>query len=157
MTADKPAPLSNDEILQLLEALNESTFDELRLEVPGLKLVLSRGAPVALDRTTEPPPAPASDPKPIEAAPAPQEEPGLAAVRSPILGIFYRAPQPGAPPFVQVGSEVGPDDTVGLIEVMKLFNNVPAGVCGKIARICAENAAMVEEGQVLFLVEPASR
>jgi acetyl-CoA carboxylase biotin carboxyl carrier protein len=156
VTADKPAALSNDEILEILQALNESRFDELRLEVPGLKLVLSRDGAAKAEPVPEPAPAPEA--VAVQAQPAPpRQDEGLLAVRSPILGIFYRAPQPGAPPFVEVGSEVGPDDAVGLIEVMKLFNTVSAGVAGKIARVCAENAAMVEEGQVLFLVEPASR
>lgn len=143
-------PLSNDEIIELLKALNESKFDELRLEIPGFKLVLSKGS------TNEPVQAVAASPPPEpEKTQEPEDLEGLVAVRSPILGIFYRAPKPGAPPFVEVGSEVGAEDTVCLIEVMKLFNTVAAGVAGKIARVCAENGKMVEYNQVLFLIEPA--
>lgn len=153
MPGEKPVPLGNDEIIELLKALNESKFDELRLEIPGFKLVLSKGsaslAPEPHQAVEEPP---AAEPeKPEE----PQEVEGLVAVRSPILGIFYRAPKPGAPPFVEVGSQVGAEDTVCLIEVMKLFNTVAAGVAGRIARVCAENGSMVEYDQVLFLIEPA--
>lgn len=166
MPDDSPAPLSNEEIVELLKVLNESKFDELRLEMGGFKLVLSKGADavdrVAPEEASRATPAPVP-PHPARVEPArvepvgahPKEEEGLVAVRSPILGIFYRAPRPGAPPFVEVGSEVRADDTVCLIEVMKLFNTVTAGAAGRIARICAENGKMVEYGQVLFLIEPA--
>jgi len=143
-------PLSNDEIIELLKALNESKFDELRLEIPGFKLVLSKGSTQEPIQGLEAPPPPKPE-KPQE----PQEVEGLVAVRSPILGIFYRAPKPGAPPFVDVDTQVGAEDTVCLIEVMKLFNTVAAGVAGRIARVCAENGNMVEYNQVLFLIEPA--
>jgi acetyl-CoA carboxylase biotin carboxyl carrier protein len=147
-------PLGNEEIIELLKALNESKFDELRLEIPGFKLVLSKGS---ASPAPEPPPRQAE--KPPAARPEEPEEPeeaeGLVAVRSPVLGIFYRAPKPGAPPFVEVGSQVGAEDTVCLIELMKLYNTVAAGAAGRIARVCAENGSMVEYGQVLFLIEPA--
>jgi biotin carboxyl carrier protein len=70
-----------------------------------------------------------------------------------MLGVFYRSPKPEAPPFVEVGQFVGNDDVVCIVEVMKLFNMVRAGVRGRIAKICAENAQLVEYNQVLFLVE----
>lgn len=151
MPGEKPVPLGNDEIVELLKALNESKFDELRLEIPGFKLVLSKmPGPVE-----EPPAARPEEPEKPEEPEEPQEAEGLVAVRSPILGIFYRAPKPGAPPFVEVGSEVGAEDTVCLIELMKLFNTVAAGAAGRIARVCAENGKMVEYNEVLFLIEPA--
>jgi acetyl-CoA carboxylase biotin carboxyl carrier protein len=166
MPDDSPAPLSNEEIVELLKVLNESKFDELRLEMGGFKLVLSKGAGAAArvaqegsfrSTPTPGPPAPArAEPARVEPAGVHPAEEGLVAVRSPILGIFYRAPRPGAPPFVEVGSEVRADDTVCLIEVMKLFNTVTAGAAGRIARICAENGKMVEYGQVLFLIELAA-
>ena len=78
----------------------------------------------------------------------PEESPGadghLLAVKAPLLGIFYRRSQPGVPPYVEEGSPVEEDTTVALIEVMKLFNPVKAGVKGRIARICVENNALVE-------------
>ncbi len=72
-----------------------------------------------------------------------------------MLGVFYRAPSPGAPPFVDVGTRVEADTIVCLIEVMKMMNSVPAGVAGTIAEIHVENAEPVEYGQPLFRVEPA--
>ena len=70
-----------------------------------------------------------------------------------MLGTFYRAPAPGERPFVEVGDKVGPGDTVCLMEVMKLFNSVKAGVAGTVVKIAAENGSMVEHGQTLILIE----
>ncbi len=78
----------------------------------------------------------------------------LLEIKAPILGVFYRQPQPGAPPYVDVGSLVDENTTVGLIEVMKLFNQVKADVKGRIKVVCAKNNELVEYGQVLFLVKP---
>lgn len=80
------------------------------------------------------------------------EEKGIVAVRSPLPGTFYRAPRPGAPPFVEAGSSVHPDTVVGIIETMKLMNSVPAGISGEILEIVAENGAPVERGAVLMRV-----
>jgi acetyl-CoA carboxylase biotin carboxyl carrier protein len=82
------------------------------------------------------------------------EEEGLIPIKSPILGTFYIAPKPGDPAFVEVGTIVGEKDTVCIIEVMKLFTSIKAGVRGCIAKICAENGQMVQYDQVLFLVKP---
>jgi acetyl-CoA carboxylase biotin carboxyl carrier protein len=71
-----------------------------------------------------------------------------------MLGTFYRAPAPGATPFVDVGTRVDEETVVCLIEVMKMMNAVPAGVSGTIVEVCAENAAVVEYGAPLFRVEP---
>lgn len=71
-----------------------------------------------------------------------------------MLGTFYRAPSPGAPPFIEIGSDVRADTTVCLIEVMKLFNTLKAGVEGRVSHILVENAAMVEYDQALIVIEP---
>ena len=71
-----------------------------------------------------------------------------------MVGTFYRAPAPGAPPFVEVGSRVAAADTVCILEIMKLMNSIAAGVRGRVARICVENATLVEYGQPLGLIEP---
>jgi acetyl-CoA carboxylase biotin carboxyl carrier protein len=80
-------------------------------------------------------------------------EDGFIPIKAPMLGTFYRAPKPEAPPFVEVGQLVTEEDVVCIIEVMKLFNMVRAGVKGRVAKICAENAQLVEYKQVLFLLE----
>jgi len=76
-------------------------------------------------------------------------------VRFPLLVAFYRAPRPGAPPFVTVGSDVGPETVVCIIETMKLMNSVTAGVSGTVAQILAENAQFAGQGTVLMRVRPA--
>ena len=80
---------------------------------------------------------------------------GLIAVRAPMLGLFYRASAPDEKPFVEVGQRVRADDTVCLIEVMKLFNSIRAGVDGEIVKIPAENGAMVEFDEPLIYINPS--
>ena len=106
-------------------------------------------------------PPQASAPAPERAVAAPtaaasiEIPPGAIAIRAPMLGIFYRSPAPGEKPFVEVGQRVRADDTVCLIEVMKLFNSIRAGVDGEIVGIFAENSALVEFDQVLICVKPS--
>jgi len=80
--------------------------------------------------------------------------PGTHVIRSPMVGTFYRAPDPGAPPFVEEGTHVKPDTIVGIIEVMKLMNSVTAGISGVVTHVLAENAHMVEFGQPLVAIRP---
>ena len=169
---DQFTPPNDKEIMKILDLLNESDFDELRLEMPGLKLAFSKNAIESPDRKTEttqgsmsseqsaPSKLVETDHKRImerttSEGPAQIEEEGLVPIRAPLLGIFYRAPKPGAPSFVEVGDQVTEEDTVCLVEVMKLFNTVKAGVRGRIAKICAQNSQMVEYNQILFLVDPS--
>jgi acetyl-CoA carboxylase biotin carboxyl carrier protein len=79
---------------------------------------------------------------------------GTIEIKAPIIGRFYEKPEPGATPFVKLGAEVNEDTTVGLIEVMKLFQAVRAGVSGVITEICVQDSQIVEYGQVLFRVRP---
>lgn len=78
---------------------------------------------------------------------------GLALVKSPMVGTFYRAPEPGAPPFVAIGSRVTPDTTVCIVEVMKLMNSLRAGVAGVVVDIAVQDADPVEFGQVLVAID----
>ena len=136
--------LSDEDVREILRIVDEAELDELRIETDGLSLHLVRGgrAPVAGPKRAVPdrPAAPEADGVTIEA---------------PMLGIFYRAPSPGAPPFVDVGTRVEANTIVCIIEVMKMMNSIPAGISGTIAQIHAENAELVEYGQPLFRVEPA--
>jgi acetyl-CoA carboxylase biotin carboxyl carrier protein len=79
---------------------------------------------------------------------------GLLEITATTMGTFYSRPSPDAEPFVAVGSRIDPETTVGLIEVMKLFNGVAAGVTGTVEQICVEDAQLVEDGQVLVRVRP---
>jgi acetyl-CoA carboxylase biotin carboxyl carrier protein len=76
----------------------------------------------------------------------------LVAVRAPLPGTFYRAPRPGAAPFVEVGSRVGADTVVGIVETMKLFNSVTAGAAGTVAEICLDNAEFADRGATLLRI-----
>lgn len=157
------------DINTLIELFENSDWRELSIEVEDFSLHLSRDEAAAGPhqrpslRTRERPRDAAA-----EAPPAMQETAGeqagaddgdldgLTVVRAPNLGLFYRSPKPGAPPYVQIGEEVGEDTEVCLIEVMKLFTPVVAGVNGILRRVCVEDGALVEFDQPLFYVEPKS-
>ena len=99
------------------------------------------------------PPAPGVHPSAAAGAPA-GEPPSGHRVTAPSVGLFWRSPKPGAPPFVEVGDEVGPDDTVCIVEVMKLMNHVRAGTAGTVRAVHPENGQMVEHGDPLFTIGP---
>jgi acetyl-CoA carboxylase biotin carboxyl carrier protein len=83
---------------------------------------------------------------------AEDEDGGLVVVRAPLPGTFYRAPRPGAAPFVEVGSQVGADTVIGIVETMKLMNSVPAGVAGVVAEFCVANAEFTAQGAALLRI-----
>ena len=164
--------LSEDDVLHILKLIDESKFDYFQLEVGELKITVSKGDPIPTNSTPQPvsaapvtsaPAAPAG--RPVPAAPAPPQTDaskiasraaaeGLLTITAPLLGTFYVAPEPGAPPFTQVGALVTEDTTVGLIEVMKVFNSVRSGVRGTVVEVVAQNGQFVEYGQTLFLIKP---
>jgi acetyl-CoA carboxylase biotin carboxyl carrier protein len=149
--------LTAKDVAEITRLLEESSFDELHLEIDGLKLHLKRGAPVPAQPTRDSAavvaPAPAA-PAGLRDAPAdkPIDDADLQAVHAPMLGTFYRAPKPGEPPFVEVGSPVEPDTIIGIIEVMKLMNTVRSGVHGTVAEIPGRDGALVEYGETLLRV-----
>ncbi len=160
--------LTQDDVVNILKIIDESGYDELRLEFGDLKLhVQKRGALTDSGATTpartEVPapvaaPATAAAPTPAPAAGRPAAAsipPGMVAVRAPMLGTFYRASAPGENPFVEVGDKVSATDTVCLVEVMKLFNSVKAGVAGTVVSILVENASMVEFDQAMVIIDPS--
>jgi acetyl-CoA carboxylase biotin carboxyl carrier protein len=166
--------LTEDDVLHILKLIDESKFDYFQLEVGELKITVSKGDPIPISSSPQSAPVPqpartaaVAPPKPSPAAPAaaPQTAAptvdakaaaaeGLLPITAPLLGTFYVAPEPGAPPFVQVGSAITEDTTVGLIEVMKVFNSVRASVKGTVVQVVAQNGQFVEYGQTLFLVKP---
>lgn len=162
--------ITQEDVFLILKLIEESNYDELHLEIGDLKLdVKKQGdrASVVNSRCVpgeaKKPAVPVAPPKKIkkdERAPHTADfiagESGFIPIKASMLGTFYRAPKPGAPPFVEVGQKIKADDTVCIIEVMKLFNTVKAGVSGRVARICAKDGEMVEFHQTLFLVEEAA-
>jgi acetyl-CoA carboxylase biotin carboxyl carrier protein len=144
--------LTAADVAEIMRLVEQSGFDELTLEMEGTKISLRRGAPAGAA-----PPAPIAAAAPaVSAAPAmpvaASADPALRDLPSPLLGTFYRAPKPGASPFVAVGSQVEEDTIVGIIEVMKLMNTVRAGVRGTVAEILVADGALVEYGATLLRV-----
>ncbi|MES1944907.1 biotin carboxyl carrier protein [Salinisphaera sp. PC39] len=164
-----------EDIKVLIELFDQTEWRELSLEVEGLNLFLSKDANAHRPQPAAPAAdsAPAASPAPAAAKkgsaepaakPAASEasaktgaEPpeGTVAVRAPNLGTFYRSPKPGAEPYVEVGQEVDEDTEICLIEVMKLFTPVSAGVKGVVRQICVEDGQMVEHDEPLIYIEPA--
>jgi acetyl-CoA carboxylase biotin carboxyl carrier protein len=211
------AELSPKDIQEILRIFAESELEELRLEVGGTRLHVSKagdglGSPPfastaagGIAATTGPSSAgqassstagpsaaspqaaaapaqltpgaaasPATDPSTgsgtgqsaaasVPGAPGPTtaadaqtpSRDGLAELRSPLLGVFYRRPSPDQPAFVEIGSTVGAEDPVCIVDVMKMFTRIPAGTAGRIAEILVEDGQLVEHGQVLMRIEPA--
>jgi acetyl-CoA carboxylase biotin carboxyl carrier protein len=163
--------LTFDTVVELLTMLDGSELPTRIVYKDGpLRLEIERGgavspqpaAPVAATPASTTPSTGAAAPVASPAAPA-GTTPAAAApaeaagepVPSPIAGVFYRAPGPDAPPFVEVGQRVAADDVIGIVEVMKLMNTVRAGVAGTVIEVCVGNAELVEFEQVLVRIDPA--
>lgn len=137
------------DITQLIKALEETGVTELSLESEGVKINIKRGVvsyQPATEVTTPAEKEAASSPAKEEAPPAGE----LIEIRAPMVGTFYRAPAPDAPPFVEVGTRVKPGQTLCIIEAMKLMNEITADVPGRVVEILVENGQPVEYGQILF-------
>jgi acetyl-CoA carboxylase biotin carboxyl carrier protein len=150
------------EIKKIVEMMTENDLAEFLLEEEAFKLQLKRGAAgvthvvSAPQMVAAPVAVPGAAPAtPVSAAPVVDETVGLVAVKSPMVGTFYRSPSPDADVFVQVGQDVSPDSVVCIIEAMKVMNEIQAEVKGKIKKILVDNATPVQFGQPLFLVDPA--
>ena len=162
--------LTQEEVLQILKLIEKSDFDFMQLQVGELKLTVSKGnyvpstvaAPAVTDRP-QPVAKPAAEVKETKqkaASAAAKPKPAAVAdgvpIVAPMVGTFYTTPEPGAPPFVDLGGQVNEETTVGLIEVMKVFNAVQSRARGAIAEVCVQNGQFVEYGQTLFIVKPGN-
>jgi acetyl-CoA carboxylase biotin carboxyl carrier protein len=153
--------LTHEDVKKILEIIDRTEhLDEVELEFGEFRLHVRRGkadaeSPLAASAASVRPLEPE---KPPNLAPD-RTEPALAdgeiAIRAPMLGTFYRASAPGQPPFVEACQHVKADDTLCLIEVMKLFNSIRAGVDGTVRSILAENGSLVEYNQILFVIAPS--
>ncbi|HEY0877505.1 MAG TPA: biotin/lipoyl-containing protein [Zeimonas sp.] len=172
--------LSNEDVQDILRVLDSTSYDELQLETGRFRLVLRRtpgGSWAQETQVLSPPQRSDSADRAVANALAgaasgalgaagvadeattavrePRAAPeGLHEVRPPMLGTFYRAPKPGAAPFVEVGSKVQPDSVVCIIETMKLMNSVCAGVAGEVVEICLADAQFADEAEVLLRIRP---
>lgn len=165
--------ITQNDVSQILKVIDETqNLDEVDLVIDGVRLHVRRSAqggpvePVAATAAagvaTVPVAEPAAripvaEPKRVEREPDAEVPEGMAAIRAPMLGSFFRSPSPGERPFVEPGQKVKADDTVCLIEVMKLFNSISAGVNGEVVRILVGDGELVEYNQVLVVIRPDAK
>jgi acetyl-CoA carboxylase biotin carboxyl carrier protein len=156
-----------DQIKELIAIVAANEVAELTVEVGGEKVTIKKSG-VAVPTVHSgsghmsfevPARTEHKDVHKTEHNEAPAAEPsestnGLVAVTSPMVGTFYRSPSPNAPAYVEVGDRIAIGQTVCIIEAMKLMNDMPAEVSGRVVKICADNGSTVEYGQPLFLVDP---
>ncbi|MDX1403677.1 MAG: biotin/lipoyl-containing protein [Woeseiaceae bacterium] len=147
--------LTDKDVREILKLLDESGYDELKIETDSFNITLRQSAGPGAE------PVPGSESsggdagkRRAETAASPSDTGGddIRDIYPPLPGTFYRAPSPGAQPFVDVGSPVSEDTVVGLVETMKLMNSVMAGCTGEVIEICQENGAMIEAHDVLLRI-----
>jgi len=163
--------LNLDELRDLLQLLDEREIAEFELEEGNLKLRVRKAAHLPAPAPVVAPVLPAIVPAPIAVAapaasvpvpaapaqpavPAAAEENGLEIIKSPIVGTFYRAPDPNSPPFVDVGDRIKPGQVLCIVEAMKLMNEIEAETSGEIVKIHKENGQPVQYGEPLFSIRP---
>jgi acetyl-CoA carboxylase biotin carboxyl carrier protein len=166
-----PSTPSWQDVLDLVTQLDDGAYETAAVEFGDVSVRLSRSAdvPVTFPTAGTPPQSPATSTngtvpaaapsavpavtEPAPSAPAPAETAANSTVvTAPIIGVFYRSPSPGAPPFIEPGAAVEPDTTIGIIEVMKLMNPVTAGTAGTLTEFLVVDNAQVEFGQPLAVV-----
>ena len=178
---EKITPEEFSQIREIVEVFNASNFDYLTLELAGMKLTVGTGAaqvPNAVGTAGSGlalPPDPKTGEQPVAtvarepaglpaqsqtdsestSAEAAKVDDGSVAVVAPTMGTFYSRPDPSSPPFAKVGTPVDADETVGLIEIMKVFNNVNAGISGIVTEVCVADGEAVEFGQVIMRIRPS--
>jgi acetyl-CoA carboxylase biotin carboxyl carrier protein len=161
--------LSYEDIAEIVRIIDSSSCDEVVIKTAELELVVRRhGAGSVAPTLSSATAAAAAAAVPFVAAADPQQRARSAGddterradqvlVRAPMVGTFYGAPSPEAPPFVMPGGHVKTGDALCLIEVMKLFTTITAECDGRVVEIGAHNGALVEFGQLLFVIDPAAR
>jgi acetyl-CoA carboxylase biotin carboxyl carrier protein len=159
--------LSYEELLRIIEMIRAADgFSEFHLKIGDVELdlrkagasasaVTAAGAPVAGMPAAAAPVT--SNTATDKLAATADFAPDAILVKSPMVGTFYRRPEPGARPFIEVGQKVAADTTVCIIEVMKLFNSIPAGAAGTVTHILVNDAEAVDNGQVLIVIDPKQK
>lgn len=150
--------LTDEDVEEVIRILDSSFYGELRIKTATFELSLRRSEggwtqewqTLSPTRTIGGVTQETAEPKAEKKPPDAPEAQGVTAVRAPMVGIFYRAPKPGAPPFVDIGAKVDEHSVIGIIEVMKLMNSVSAGASGTVSEICVEDGQLVETGQTLI-------
>ena len=149
-------PLTPEDVNEIAQILDGSSYDRLDITTSRFRLRVQRsGEGWTQAWSLEEEPGSVTLVAAAAAVLVAEVPDGLTGVPAPLPGTFYRAPQPGAPPFVQEGDAVGPDTVVGIVETMKLMNPVHAGCSGRVVAICIDDATMVDPGTVLMHIEAA--
>ena len=152
--------LTHEDVRQILSIIEASSFDSIEIRIGDVSLAASKSGPLVARQAAPPVLAPAPQPAPATPVSAPHQktedrhEDGLVEIKAPIVGIFYVAPEPGAAPFVEEGDRIDADTTVGIIEVMKVFNSIRAETSGTVVRRLVEDGAFVEFHQPILLIRP---
>jgi acetyl-CoA carboxylase biotin carboxyl carrier protein len=141
-------------IRKLIDLMKEHDLSELSLEQADQRMRIRRGGPIVTTAAAPAPAASAATAPPPATAAAPPADEKMLVIKSPMVGTFYRASGPDTAPFIKVGDRIGPEKTVCIIEAMKVFNEIPAGVSGQVVAILVENGAPVEFGQPLVKIDP---
>ncbi|MFW5693351.1 MAG: acetyl-CoA carboxylase biotin carboxyl carrier protein [Thermoguttaceae bacterium] len=145
-------------VRRLVVLMKEHDLTELEIQQGETRIQLRRAGPAIVPAAGVAAAAPAAAPPAAEPVAKPEEAPAAEAnvvlICSPMVGTFYAAPDPESPPYVKVGDHVGPETTVCTVEAMKVFNQIPAEVNGKIVAVLVENGETVEFNQPLFKVDP---
>jgi acetyl-CoA carboxylase biotin carboxyl carrier protein len=136
-----------DYLAQLLRLADEERLGELRVEAEGVAIHICR-------RRSSPVPPPVEPRARPQAPPSKETRSDLIHIRSPLLGIFYRAPSPETEAYVHIGDVVEVDQTIGLVEAMKVFNEITSDVSGRVVELIAENGQLVHAGDALLALEP---
>ena len=146
------------ELTRLIELLEEKNLSHFELEYQGLRIAISRGQPQSAIQIAMPAEALETPVRPEAPAPRsqsnPEENENLHYIISPMVGTFYRAPDPSAPPFVKIGEPAIKNQTLCIIEAMKLMNEVESDIDGTVEEIFVKNGKPVEYGQKLFSIKP---
>jgi len=143
---------------RLAPAFEQAGLDELELEIGDLRVRLARPRAAAAVPAPAPQPAAAAPPPAVPASdgltPFGEPRPGMRFVSAPLTGVWYGAPSPGARPYVNEGDEITAGQVVGLIEAMKLFNEIKSDVSGTVARVLVEGGTLVKRKQPLLEIDP---
>ena len=153
MDENRRGPLPLGEVEQLVGLLRESGVGEIRVRQGETEISIKAKPEAAAPQGV---PAAQGVPDVVEPESSPEMD-GLHAVRSPVVGTFYRAPAPGEDTYVEVGDTVSAGQTLCIVEAMKLMNEIVADVSGEVVEVLAENAGGVEYDQPLFRLRPAER
>lgn len=160
--SNKKSTMKTKEIRDLIDFIANTGLNEVKIETDELRLSVKResGKTRVIEAAAAPMAVASAAPAPAPAAPAAESKPadanaGYVEVKSPMIGTFYRAANPEADAFVNVGDSVSVGQTVCIVEAMKLFNEIESEVSGKIVKVLVDNGTPVEYDQPLFLVDPS--